>query len=285
MSISRRCVPVAILATVAVLALLKLREQTEAGRCHPATGSTAENWSGGVPGAGDSAVVVNGGTAAVTQPGETCGMLSLGSSAGSGTIQMSAGGLSGGYEYVGDSGSGGFTQTGGVNSASGTLALGNSVGGNGTYSLSGGSISGGYEYVGNYGSGGFTQTGGTNSASGNLSLGKSVGGSDTYSGGTAVNGGTLTVADTSAIPDGSVLSVGPGATLILDPSSLISQSPIMPLTQGGPPGAAAGSGPQPVPEPGKLVLLAVGGAWPGLAPGEGGRGSRRSPIPNLRFDT
>ena len=40
-------------------------------------------------------------------------------------------------------------------------------------------------------------------------------GSNCYTGGTTVNGGTLTVAVTDGVPDGSTLTVGPGATLIL----------------------------------------------------------------------
>ena len=71
------------------------------------------------------------------------------------------------YEYVGDMGSGTFTQTGGTNSAILGLYLGNSAGGSGSYNLSGSgyqlSKSGSDETVGYSGSGTFTQSGGTNS--------------------------------------------------------------------------------------------------------------------------
>ena len=65
------------------------------------------------------------GTANVTLLGETCGTLSLGSSAGSGTVLMTSGSLNTtGYENVGDSGIGSFTLTGGTNSASTDLNVG-----------------------------------------------------------------------------------------------------------------------------------------------------------------
>ena len=74
-------------------------------------------------------------------------------------------------EYVGLSGTGSFTQSGGTNSAS-NLYLGNNTGGNGVYSLSGsGQVSAQSEYVGSSGTGAFTQTGGSNTVASALYLG------------------------------------------------------------------------------------------------------------------
>ena len=82
--------------------------------------------------------------------------------------------------YVGYSGTGTFTQTGGTNAISSNLYLGSNSSGNGTYNVSGGSLSTGFTYVGYSGTGTFTQSGGTNSFS-NLYLGYNPGSSGTYS--------------------------------------------------------------------------------------------------------
>ena len=120
--------------------------------------SVATNWTGGLPTSSVNAWIINGGTANVTQLGETCGTLSLGGS-GSGTVQMTDGSLStAGYQYVGYSGTGTFTQTGGTNNLSyGYLYLGYNAGGSGAYNLSGsGQLSSpNYEYVGYSGTGSF----------------------------------------------------------------------------------------------------------------------------------
>ena len=90
------------------------------------------------PTAGDTAVIANGGTATVTMLGETCGTLSLGSGAGNGTIFMTAGGLATiSNDYIGDSGSGSFVQSGGTHTVSSSLYVGNSTGISGSYILSG----------------------------------------------------------------------------------------------------------------------------------------------------
>jgi len=70
--------------------------------------------------------------------------------------------------------------------------------------------------------------------------------SNTYNGGTAVNGGTLIATSAYALPGGTSLTVGARGTFIFDPS-----------TAGAP---AVGSQAQvaAVPEPGTLMLLAVG---------------------------
>ena len=85
-------------------------------------------------------------------------------------------------------------------------------------------------------------------------------GSNNYSGGTDVNSGTLIAAASGAIPDGSNLTVGAGAILVLDSTA----------TSAGP---VSGSSAEPsagnvvaVPEPGTLALLIAGvvvgfGVW------------------------
>ena len=78
-------------------------------------------------------------------------------------------------------------------------------------------------------------------------------GNNSFSGGMNVNGGTLAVASNGAIPDGSSLNVAAGGTLIFDPS--LAPAPVA----GG--GSAAVHA---VPEPGTLVLLAVGAFLLGL---------------------
>ena len=88
--------------------------------------------------------------------------------------------------YVGYSGTGSFTQSGGINTLSnGDLDVGYWSGSSGTYNLSGtGQLSVGpyfSEYVGYYGTGNFTQSGGTNVISRELWLGDTPGSSGTYS--------------------------------------------------------------------------------------------------------
>ena len=86
---------------------------------------------------------------------------------------------------VGYSGSGSFTQSGGVNTitfGSGGIALGYTSSGSGTYVLGGsGEINAPKEYVGNSGTGSFAQSGGTNSISGTLYLGYSPDSMGAYS--------------------------------------------------------------------------------------------------------
>ncbi len=74
-------------------------------------------------------------------------------------------------------------------------------------------------------------------------------GSDTYTGGTSVIAGTLIVASSAALLDGSSLTVGAGAS-VFDSTAEVGGG--QPLT--GSPGTTFAA----VPEPGTLVLLAVG---------------------------
>ena len=101
------------------------------------------------------------------------GYLYLGFNAGSsGIYTLSGGQLSPGeniepcYEYVGDYGTGSFTQSGGTNGGSNSaidLTLGYNIGSSGTYVLSGNALlTANGEFVGLYGTGIFTQTAGSN---------------------------------------------------------------------------------------------------------------------------
>ena len=114
------------------------------------------------------------------------GGLYLGYNSGSsGSYNLSGSGvLSAANEYVGYSGTGTLTQSGGTNnvSSAGGLYLGYNLGSSGSYSLSGsGVLSANLEYVGSSGMGTFNQTGGSNSVS-FLSIGNL--GSYQFSGGT-----------------------------------------------------------------------------------------------------
>ena len=96
---------------------------------------------------------------------------------GSGTYNLGGGALlflsSSLAEFIGERGSGSFTQSGGTHSAGGYLYLGDFSGASGTYSLSGGSLFCGSELViGNSGAGNFTQSGGTSSAASTLIVGE-----------------------------------------------------------------------------------------------------------------
>jgi len=72
-------------------------------------------------------------------------------------------------------------------------------------------------------------------------------GSGSYTGGTTVEGGTLYMRTSTAIADGSALTIGAGGTFVFDP--LVSGSP---FAHSSPAAAVA-----PVPEPGTIVLLLV----------------------------
>ena len=138
--------------------------------------------------------ITNGATA--TQSGNTSvsiGYLSLGTSTGNGTYKLNDTGMLEAYnnEYIGNSGTGTFTQTGGTNYLFRVLYLGNNSGSNGIYKLSGTGIlnANSTEVIGYNGTGTFTQTGGTNTISPNadLYLGYNSNSSGTY----YLNGGML----------------------------------------------------------------------------------------------
>lgn len=87
------------------------------------------------------------------------------------TSGMSGGSIAFFEEYIGDSGAGTFTHTGGTNSPY-NLDVGDSAGSMGTYKLSdSGILLANWEHIGYNGSGTFQQTGGTNTISNCLTLG------------------------------------------------------------------------------------------------------------------
>jgi hypothetical protein len=108
----------------------------------------------------------------------TVSNLILGESGGSGTFSLSGNAyLSATSENIGLSnnnqrfGNGIFTQSGGTNTATGTIDIGTNIVTSGTYSLSGsGVINASTLIVGDSGSGIFTQSGGTNIVASNLVL-------------------------------------------------------------------------------------------------------------------
>ncbi len=152
--------------------------------------SVAANWGGALPTNNVNAYIINGGTAAITPSTSTatCNYLYLGdpNSTNSGTIQMSGGSLSVLLnEYVGNNGSGTFSQSGGTNNiglGDGYLYLGSDPGSSGSYILSGSGLLGAYsEYVGYSGTGTFAQSAGTNSYTNSVYLGYNPGSSGSYS--------------------------------------------------------------------------------------------------------
>ncbi len=157
---------------------------------------------------GSGSFTQSGGTNAVPPTVGSPG-LSVGNNAGSfGTYNLSGSGLlSAPDEYIGNSGSGSFTQSGGTNTVSNFadgLTLGNNAGSFGTYNLSGsGVLSAPDEYIGNSGSGSFTQSGGTNSTF-FLELGCYSGSSGTYN----LSGSGLLSTDSEAIYFGSFTQSG-----------------------------------------------------------------------------
>ena len=100
---------------------------------------------------------------------------------GAGSYSLSGSGSLSAYEqYVGNSGTGTFSQSGGTNGAT-YLELGVNSGASGTYNLSGsGQLSAMTESIGLSGTGTFTQTGGMNTVSYNFYVGGNSTGPGTY---------------------------------------------------------------------------------------------------------
>ena len=96
------------------------------------------------------------------------------------------GSLIGGSQYVGYSGTGTFTQSGGTNTINGWLSLSTTSSDKGTYNLGGGFLNAADIGVGEGGTAAFMQSGGTN-ATNELDLGGTFGGSGTYK----LSGGSL----------------------------------------------------------------------------------------------
>ncbi len=90
--------------------------------------------------------------------------------------------LVGWHDYIGNRGTGLFTQTGGIHSVGNYLYLGNESSGEGNYELSGtGQLLAGYEHIGVFGTGTFTHSGGTNNINNYLKLAVEPNSEGTYS--------------------------------------------------------------------------------------------------------
>ena len=170
---------------VVLIASMPLRADVTWSNTTSGDWSVASNWGGTLPTAADFAYIANGGTANVTTMNVTCSTLSLGSSIATGSIQMTSGSMDQiSYTFVGNSGSGSFTQSGGINDTflgRGSLYLGYNTGSLGTYTLSGtGSLKSGQETLGYSGFGSFTQSGGTHTCLGTIFLGYKSGSSGSY---------------------------------------------------------------------------------------------------------
>jgi hypothetical protein len=119
----------------------------------------------------------------------TMNYLYVGHNAGSsGTYNLSSGSVSasvGKYHsaYIGNFGTGLFSQSGGTHSV-GNIYLGHYYGSSGAYNLDGGILSTNYETIGRLGSGIFTQTGGEHTVAGDTVVGGYSTGVYTQSGGT-----------------------------------------------------------------------------------------------------
>jgi formylglycine-generating enzyme len=199
--------------------------------------------------------------------------------------QLAVGGYPG--EYMGYSGTGTFNQSGGTNSVTNGLILAYDASSAGTYNLNGGLLvlsalgQGSGTATFNFGGGTLgasaawssslsmnlsgiggpatiDASGGSISLSGNLSgngglteVGSGLlilSGSNTYTGGTKIETGTLVVLNSTALPDGSSLTVGAVGTLLFNPAAHLLAVESL---------AAQAS---PIPEPSTLALLIVGAA-------------------------
>jgi len=94
--------------------------------------------------------------------------------------------------YIAYGGDGTFNQSGGTNTVTSSLTIGQ-VNDVGSYNLSGGTLTAPVEYIGDYNAATFTQGGGTNTVNGTLHLGNHAGSGYLSSGTYNLNGGTLQV--------------------------------------------------------------------------------------------
>ena len=156
-----------------------------------ASGGTI-NLAGGLTVSGNGSVSTGGGNLTNGLKIYGNGSVKLGN--GNLTVNDVASGMSGGTlsaynEYIGYSGTGTFTQSGGSNAATYNFYLGYNATDSGTYNLSGGTLSSpsgystnavGNEFIGYSGTGSFTQSGGSNAITSYLGLGYNTGGKGTY---------------------------------------------------------------------------------------------------------
>ncbi|MHB9072264.1 MAG: autotransporter domain-containing protein [Desulfobaccales bacterium] len=135
--------------------------------------------------------------------------LYLGRNAGSSsTFNLGGGNVTAAKEYVGHSGTGTFTQSGGTNTVSGNLILAANADSSGTYNLQGGGLTAGTIIVNSGGL--FNQTGGTLDAPITLAGGIVAAGTDNGLGNQTltINSGTLQAATGTTPTLGNPISVG-----------------------------------------------------------------------------
>jgi T5SS/PEP-CTERM-associated repeat protein len=192
------------------------------------TAGSCSQWMAYVGYNGSGSLTQSGGTNTISNGN---GRLSLGYRPGAvGAYNLNGSGVLNvnGAAYVGDSGTGVFTQTGGTvtiifptgwsgDTTDGNLYIGNVAGSSGTFNLSGtgqltaSSTPTGQEYVGNVGSGTFAQSGGTNTVN-NLYIGYYSGSVGVYS----LSGGSLRISRATSANCLCVGASGSGEFLVGD---------------------------------------------------------------------
>ncbi len=173
-----RILAVAVLLIVGICSVAQAESTWNAG-----TGDwqTDANWTGGLPDSGDLVYVNNGGTA---QIGGGYAAVARNYSVGTGTIELSGTTSSltatGTHSYLGNGGTGLFTQTGGLHDITGFgLYIGQS-GGNGTYDLIDGQFNATYLRVGENSVGTLNQSGGTTTVTNSIAVGRHLNSVGTY---------------------------------------------------------------------------------------------------------
>ncbi len=153
-------------------AVQSVRDSMHLGYNAGATGTYT--MTGGTLQATDSAFNLYAGRGGAGAFNQNAGTVNLGTgslhagynSTSTGSYNLSGtGSLTAAYETIGNQGTGTFTQSGGTNSISSTLYLGEHAGATGTYNLTGGTLQNSdgalSMYIGSYGSGIFNQSGGS----------------------------------------------------------------------------------------------------------------------------
>ena len=208
MQIPTRGLSVAFLSFVTVLSAAEGRgQQYPNWEVSSGDWSNAANWNtGAAPVAIDYVFLNNGGTVQITQPGEAGSTLNL----GPGTVEMTAGGLSVGSEYLYY---GIFDQSGGTH-ATAAIYFGYDLGTSGVYNLSSSGLFSATDEEISFGS--FMQSGGTNMV-GYVNIGNSGQGSGSYllSGGLLqINYGMTTAGGTLDFGGGSAQIVAGNNTIV-----------------------------------------------------------------------
>ena len=146
---------------------------------------------------------------------------------GSGTYNLNSGTLSAANEYIGYSGTGKFTQTGGTHNVTNALVLGHQAGSTGLYQLQGGVLNANNVQVGGAGHGTFGFSGGTlnsttftNNATGTVNLSgtgtRTIPGTVTNNSGGVFNATNTTVEFTGTFTNNGAYNSDPSTTKAID---------------------------------------------------------------------